>query len=217
MNSIVYCPIPWPNFDWEPFSNWCLGEGKNEKWYFQTKRTASFLPVFGWQPRKRSPDFFKYMMQWAEVCAYINDYILPLTEPLPDIHILHSPPGTELPIHVDCHDLDLIRQKPTYKLRIVIKGAPETLWFQDNQDKLRVPNQYTNYCINGSMIHGMDNVTEDKLVLAIGWPWKGRNDKFLQMLEHWATQSNNVLYSNDINNGSTTTEMLDTMGYKPCQ
>lgn len=213
--NLVYTPITLPNFNLSAMLDQ-LESNTKLRWSKQTDRGSRFLPIFGWHYRSKTHSLFNFRDD-IELQSYIA-FILDICSPPPDIHILHTPPYGRLPIHVDCSNLNAIRKIPILKIRTVLQGEPETLFFIDNNSpnrKIKISNKHESYIINGSAAHGMNNTNVNKYVIAIGWPWKGKGDKFDKFLKENLTRySNDVLTFDNIDNNTTESNMLNTMRYE---
>ena len=212
--NLVYTPIDLPEYNFDYLREILFS---NElRWSFQNDRGAAFLPVYSFNYRRKKMEWFRIFKKDTILQEYVEENILPLCDPAPDIHILRSLAGCELPVHVDCSNVNYVRRNPIYKLRIVIAGNPESLYFQDYNapnNRRYIPNKFKAYILNGTAIHGM--ITKiDKLVFAVGWPWKNRGpelDNFLH--KNIQKHKDHVIMFDQIDNGTLDIGMLDTMRY----
>lgn len=214
MKNLIYTPIDLPEYNFDYLKE--LLFSKDLRWSYQNDRGSSFLPVYSFNYRIKGMDWFGIFKNDINLQTYITKNILPLCDPAPDIMILRSLNGCELPMHVDCSNVNYIRRNPIYKLRIVIDGDPESLYFQDLNrldNKRNIPNKFKSYILNGTAIHGMTTKV-NKLVLAVGWPWKNKGPKLEEFLQkNLLKYKDHIITFDQINNGTLEPRMLDTMRY----
>ena len=120
-------------------------------------------------------------LQWTTVSNFtpamkslLKEKIFPLLDVLGRVTILRTAPGVSLEEHVDCSPDEREHYKP--KFRMVLKGKNESLYFLNNNKKrVYVSPEHDSYIIDGSRVHGMENLgNETKYTLCIGAPWGGQ-------------------------------------------
>lgn len=84
--------------------------------------------------------------------------------------ILRTEAGMSINEHIDCSK-DMMG-KVQLKLRFVLQGKSDTLYFIHSKGIFTIPQTNSFYLIDGSWPHGMKNQTEDrKYTICLGSPW----------------------------------------------
>jgi hypothetical protein len=149
-------------------------------WFYDSFRNCKMLPFYngGGKMGKLSNHKFKFdFTEAGKLCPVGMDickkYIFSWTDPYPRITILRTNVNSCLNPHIDC-TIDEIGTNQ-YKLRFVLDGQVEKLYFLDSELKKNyIPKQFKNYIIDGGHVHGLDS-GEEKITLCGGAPW-GRNE-----------------------------------------
>lgn len=207
--KLAYFPLLKPQVDFSDFVNE-LYESKN--WFKQPTRGSSFHPLYYFKPNLGFNVFSRLSNNHPKILDWLKENFLNELNPHPEIHILKSEPGTQLPLHVDTTRLEKIRNKSSWKIRVVIDGDPNTLFFMNKKKKIHIPNEFNTYIIDGSCLHGMDNPIKNKLVVAMGWPWKNKDEWVENQIK---TQSEELgQYNIYVEDSITNKEHYNTMDFK---
>lgn len=132
---------------------------------------------------------------------FLETEIFPWLSPIGRVFVLITPPGEEIPMHIDCGPNQW--DKLQLKLRIVTQGDSQGLWFQGGDDHKVYPKpQRPIYVIDGSQPHGMiNNSSESKYTICIGSPWcdSSPGHRFYQLLEtSLAKFSNQTIFRHQV-------------------
>ncbi len=117
--------------------------------------------------------------QWTEDAPlelrnYFDQYIWDWVKPQSRVMILKTKPGARNQEHIDCSPDQF--EKLQLKLRIVLQGRTDSLYFITKGAPIFAPATDGAYLIDGSWPHGMiNNFSDDKYTLCIGAPWTGSN------------------------------------------
>lgn len=88
---------------------------------------------------------------------------------------LVTQPGVANNEHIDC-DPEEIHTKQ-HKLRIVLQGKTSTLYWMTSEGNVFAPDTEKAFIMDGGWPHGMVNTTDEiKVTLALGAPWKGKDE-----------------------------------------
>ncbi len=103
---------------------------------------------------------------------YFEQHIFNWLKPRPRIMILKTEAHCKNKEHIDCApNVFHLRQ---HKLRYVIQGNSDTLYFITKQGNITIPNTNQPFLINGAWPHGMHNNGDlPKYTICVGAPWSG--------------------------------------------
>ena len=162
-------------------------------WYPNEFRGCTMLPLMnrgghlaGFDIHKDTQSGFAWT-QAAEFCAPIvrvlEKNVFPWMEELSRVTILRIGPRQSLNIHIDCRDDEV--GSAQHKFRIVLKGETSDLFFLGpDGSAIHTPKKTPVYVLDGGHPHGAtNNKDEDRLILCVASPWKGKNKKYLELLE----------------------------------
>ena len=161
----------------------CWLEGIPEEfWIFDPYRNCFMLSVLTKNGGSKKADMEHYNQKspvenfsWVHfVPDFIREYfeknIFNWTKTRSRIVICKTMAGGENPVHIDCcpETFDTIQ----HKLRIVIQGASDTLYFETRDGKIHAPRTQKPFIMDGSWPHGMINNSHlCKYTLCFGSPW----------------------------------------------
>ena len=110
--------------------------------------------------------------------------------------VLKTPPHDRNQEHIDCNQKKMGSMQ--HKLRIVLQGNVDTLYYVTKTDKIYPPKNKEGipFIIDGSWPHGMFNNTDgEKYTITIGAPWTGENNsEYTELLSQ--SINNDTLYKN---------------------
>jgi hypothetical protein len=110
----------------------------------------------------------------SELINYFDQHIWDWMETQSRVMILKTKPGARNQEHIDCSPADF--HETQLKLRIVLQGQTDSLYFITHQKPLFSPKTEKPYLIDGSWPHGMlNNSPEDKYTICVGAPWTYSN------------------------------------------
>jgi len=177
----------------------------DQKWIKQGSRGSSFLPVYGKSPLHNEVRYASYIHESLKTLA---DSLINLCKPAPEVFVLYTPPGVEFPDHNDTGMFEITNYAACWKLRVVLQGNPGCLYFIDsNAKKIHIPSDANMYALNGTFPHGMDT-DQEKLTLAIGWPWRGLN---YEWLSHMFNVKKRTIF---LNASNTLDNMFESMDFE---
>jgi hypothetical protein len=112
-----------------------------------------------------------------DLIDYCEKYIFNWMQPRGRIMVLKTPPNDRNEEHIDCNKKKMGTIQ--HKLRIVLQGNVDTLYYVTTTDKVYPPKNKEGipFIIDGSWPHGMLNSTNnEKYTITIGAPWTGANN-----------------------------------------
>ena len=121
----------------------------------------------------------------ASFRSYYDQHLAPWISCPGRIMLLKTPRGQANKEHIDCTPACF--SSPQYKLRIVLQGRVDDLYFITKTGKCKTDQNQVGsiFVIDGRWPHGMDNTSgNDKYTICIGSPWNGhglvRSEDFFQ-------------------------------------
>lgn len=103
------------------------------------------------------------------------------------IMALITEPNTSNFEHIDCNKNEINTRQ--HKFRIVLQGETSTLYFITKQGNIRPPNIDGAFLMDGGWPHGMSNTSnKQKVTLALGAPWTGKNNYGDDLVHHLIRQ-----------------------------
>jgi hypothetical protein len=149
-------------------------------WHYNEFRNCNMLSIFNPGGRLGKVDLgVKSEFEFTDAAAhcptmvkFLTDQVLWWMEPPGRVTILRTPPGYDMPVHLDCS----LEESGTiqHKWRFVIKGDIEKLFFLDQDlNKVYAPVENRCYVIDGGHPHRIEVSDTEKITICIGSPWKG--------------------------------------------
>jgi len=106
------------------------------------------------------------------IVNWFEDVVFPWTGTRARIMALVTQPGVANYEHIDCEREELNTLQ--HKLRIVLKGKTDTLYFLTQDGNKHAPDVEGPFIMDGGWPHGMINTTDEvKITIAMGAPWLG--------------------------------------------
>lgn len=153
-------------------------------WFWDDYRATNMLPLMTKGAQKGADgainryrtDEFQWIDYTPEVIRdWFDQTVFPWLGSRSRVMALKTRPGFSNHEHIDCDPAELGSRQ--HKFRTVIKGETDTLYFITDQGNIHVPNIASPFIMDGSWPHGMtNNSQEEKLTLAVGAPWNGKDD-----------------------------------------
>ena len=154
----------------------------DEFWVQDPYRKCLMLPVLTRNGGSRESDLLQFHVEtpleefsWVHftpdfIRKYFEENIFNWTKTKGRIVICKTAPGGENPVHIDCFPETFNTLQ--HKLRIVIQGASDTLYFETRDGKIPAPQTTKPFIMDGSWPHGMiNNSSSFKYTLCFGSPW----------------------------------------------
>ena len=111
----------------------------------------------------------KVIVDWFE------DYVFLWLGSKTRVMALVTEPGVANKEHIDCSPDELNTKQ--HKFRIVLQGKTDTLYWVTGKGNIPAPDTDKAFIIDGGWPHGMINTTNEiKVTLALGAPWKGKDE-----------------------------------------
>ena len=111
----------------------------------------------------------KIIIDWFE------DYVFSWLGSRTRVMALVTQPGVANNEHIDCSPNELNTQQ--HKFRIVLQGKTDTLYWVTSEGNIPAPDTDKAFIMDGGWPHGMINTTNEiKVTLALGAPWKGKDE-----------------------------------------
>jgi hypothetical protein len=111
----------------------------------------------------------KIIIDWFE------DYVFSWLGSKTRVMALVTQPGVANNEHIDCSPNELNTQQ--HKFRIVLQGKTDTLYWVTSEGNIPAPDTDKAFIMDGGWPHGMINTTNEiKVTLALGAPWKGKDE-----------------------------------------
>jgi len=159
-------------------------------WFWDPFRASTMLPIMTVNGQPEGVSHYSESakdgnFQWTEyapptIKAYCEEYIFPITGHT-RVMVLATKPGAANNEHIDC-DPDTFNQRQ-HKLRFVLQGRTDSLYFMTKQGNIHVPNTSKPFIMDGSWPHGMiNNFDMVKYTVAFGAPWQG-NDSYTNLVD----------------------------------
>jgi len=152
-----------------------------ESWFFDSYRSTWMLPLLTESGKtgklgslNQGGDLAWTSFAPASFVAYYEQFIAPWIGCPGRIMLLKTPQGQANAEHIDCTPNCF--SSPQYKLRIVLQGNVDDLYFITKAGQLKIDFDQVGrlFVIDGRWPHGMKNTSEsDKYTLCIGSPWNG--------------------------------------------
>ena len=181
MKKMLFAELDIPLIDKFNTISW-LSEVPEKYWFFDDYRQCFLLSLMTRNNETNisdriQPNVSTNMMEytWAKftpdfIKTYFEKNIFNWTKMKSRITIIKTVAGGYNPIHIDC----LPEQFNTiqHKLRIVIQGASDTLYFEARKGKIWAPLTEKPFIIDGGWPHGMiNNSNLCKYTICFGHPW----------------------------------------------
>ena len=178
--DVLFSSLYLPPFPKEAVLNKILKVEKSH-WHWDDYRQVEMLPLMtsnGSSSRNSvNAQNATATYQWTEdapleLRSYFDQYIWDWVKPQSRVMILKTKPGARNQEHIDCSPDQF--EKLQLKLRIVLQGRTDSLYFITKGEPIFAPVTDGAYLIDGSWPHGMiNNFSDDKYTLCIGAPWTG--------------------------------------------
>ncbi len=155
----------------------------SECWFYDKYRKVEMCSIYSGGGAKNSKKELwsnkNLELKWTEnadktpaLKAFLEEKIFEIIKPMGRVTILKTAPGNIMNEHYDCAEDELNKYKP--KLRVVVSGEIEGLYFCGESEKVYIPKDFNTYVIDGASAHGMKNVSSEyKYTICIGAPWEG--------------------------------------------
>ena len=181
MKKMVFAELDIPLIDKSNIISW-ISEVPEKHWFFDNYRQCFLLPLMTRNNKIKNPDMFQHnartnTMQYSwekltpdSIKTYFEKNIFNWTKMKSRITIIKTLAGGYNPIHIDCfpEEFNTIQ----HKLRIVIQGTSDTLYFETQNGKIWAPPTEKPFIIDGSWPHGMINNSKlCKYTICLGTPW----------------------------------------------
>lgn len=159
-----------------------IKSARTEDWLKDSYRNSNVLPLMtntglatlsAMQSQTDNSDAYQWT-QWAhpEMIKYFEDFFWPWLGRRTRVTVLRTAANQKNHEHIDCSPSEIGSLQ--LKLRVVLQGKSESLYFIDDQGA-RIPIGSTThpFLIDGSWPHGMENIGNDeKYTLCLGAPWR---------------------------------------------
>ena len=186
MKRMLFAELDLPLINKAEIIKWIAGVPK-DYWCFDTFRRCYMLPLMTRNGGLKRRDAQQYgardkeeWFSWTHLAPdsvkeYFEKNIFNWTKEKSRIILLKTPPGGQNPVHIDCSPGKV--HTIQHKLRIVVQGAVESLYFETRKGKIPAPSGVEKpFIIDGSWPHGMINNSKlHKYTLCFGSPWTGSN------------------------------------------
>ena len=117
--------------------------------------------------------------KWTNYCPKIisewfDSYIFNWVSHKALIMVVCTEPGKKMHDHIDSTESEYGTLQ--HKLRYVLRGTTDSLYFNTNNGKIFAPDIQGPFLMDGSWYHGMVNTfSESKITVALGSPWCGES------------------------------------------
>ena len=185
MNRILFAELDLPLINKAEIIKWVDGVPE-DYWCFDTYRRCYMLPLMTKTGGRKKADAQQYDVHDKEGCfswthcapdlikEYFEKNIFNWTKEKSRIILLKTPPGGQNPVHIDCSPKAF--HTIQHKLRIVVQGASDSLYFKTRRGRIQAPAVEKPFIIDGSWPHGMINNSKlHKYTLCFGSPWTQSN------------------------------------------
>lgn len=178
--NILFADLDLPKFPSQSSLS-LIKKASPQDWLKDSYRNSEVLPIMtnsgvatlaAMQAQTSDSDAYQWT-QWAhpEMIEYFDKFFWPWLGRRSRITILKTAANEKNHEHIDCSPAEIGTIQ--LKLRIVLQGRSDTLYFIDNNGA-RIPIGKTDspFLIDGSWPHGMENInSEEKYTLCLGAPW----------------------------------------------
>ncbi|OFZ29173.1 MAG: hypothetical protein A2622_14115 [Bdellovibrionales bacterium RIFCSPHIGHO2_01_FULL_40_29] len=154
------------------------------KWLFDSYRNTHLLPVRTLAGVGTRADLENSAInlegqsyEWSKECPevikdYFEEHIFSWIDPNVRIVILKTSAKTSNAVHIDCLPCEL--EDFSLKLRYVIQGRTDSLYYLTDVGCLFLPQTDKPFLMDGSWAHGMKNMEPfEKITICLGSPWRG--------------------------------------------
>ena len=181
MKNLLFAELDLPLIDKSRVVDW-LTEIPNSYWLFDTYRQCFMLPLMTRNGKSKKADMLQHNIQtniakffWTNITPhFIKNYfeknIFNWTKTKSRIIIIKTPGQGQNPVHIDCfpETFNTIQ----HKLRIVVQGTSDSLYFETRKGKVWAPLTKKPFIMDGSWPHGMINTSKlIKYTICFGSPW----------------------------------------------
>ncbi len=180
-DDILFASVNLPCLDKTKATHEMLSLKKHSFW--NTYRQTTMIPLMtkhglsgkaGTQNR-RTGDFSWVDYTPTIVKDWFETIVFPWIGMKSRVMALITEPGAANAEHIDCDPIHIKTRQ--HKLRVVLQGNTNTLYFCTQQGNISVPNVAGLFLMDGGWPHGMINDHElPKVTLALGSPWDGKEN-----------------------------------------
>lgn len=181
MKKMLFSELDIPLIDKAKTVEW-LTSIPEDYWFFDTYRKCFMLPIMTRNGRSTKADMLQHNVKtniadfsWVHftpnfIKKYFKKNIFNWTKMKSRIVVIRTMAKKENPVHIDCFPEGF--NKKQYKLRIVVQGTSDTLYFKTRSGKTWAPFTEKPFIMDGSWPHGMINSSHlDKYTICFGSPW----------------------------------------------
>lgn len=185
MKKMLFAELGLPMIDKSRVVKW-LAEVPDNCWLFDTYRQCLMLPLMTRNGKLKRADMLQHNVQtditkfsWTDITptfirSYFEKNIFNWTKIKSRIVIIKTPGGGENPVHIDCFPQAF--NTIQHKLRIVVQGTSDSLYFKTRKGKIWAPFTEKPFIMDGSWPHGMINNNKlTKYTICFGSPWTHSN------------------------------------------
>ena len=181
MKKMLFAELDLPLIDKLKTAQW-LSEVSENYWLFDTYRQCFMLPLMTRNGKIKKSDMLQHNVltdiikfSWTNITpnfikAYFEKNIFNWTKTKSRIVVIKTPSRKQNPVHIDCfpHTFNTIQ----HKLRIVVQGTSNSLYFETRKGKIWAPFTEKPFIMDGSWPHGMiNNSNLCKYTICFGSPW----------------------------------------------
>ena len=178
---MLFAELDLPLIDKDRVTKW-LAKVPDNCWLFDTYRQCFMLPLMTRNGKAKRADMLQHNVQtniikfsWTSITpvfirSYFEKNVFNWTKIKSRIVIIKTPAGGQNPVHIDCFPQTF--NTTQHKLRIVIQGTSDSLYFKTRKGKIWAPLTEKPFIMDGSWPHGMiNNSNLTKYTICFGSPW----------------------------------------------